>query len=340
MTRDPADNEGGIYPRGFTQSTDWPWPLVRSRNLVSLNYGKALLGGNRNLGAVPVYGTNGRCGWHDDALVEGPTVILGRKGQGPLGVEWCSSGCWVIDTAYYVTPRTSEIDLRYFYYVVKYVGLNHLKDGTSNPGLSRETFGDLLIPVPPIAIQHAIAELLTDLDYKIELNQKTNRSLEAIARAVFKAWFIDFLPVKAKIVGATKFQGMPRFDFERLPAELVDSDMGPVPGGWQVTPLSKLIELFGGGTPKRKVSEYWAGDIPWFSVRDAPAEGDIWVIDTTEHITQAGVDNSSAKVVRSGTTIISARGTVGRLALMGVPMALNQSCYGVQGADGAGDYFT
>jgi type I restriction enzyme S subunit len=130
---------------------------------------------------------------------------------------------------------------------------------------------------------------------------------------------------------------MPQAVFDRLPVELTDDE---VPVGWHLAPLSQLMELLGGGTPKRKVPAYWNGEIPWFSVRDAPADANIWVIETAEHITQAGVDNSSAKVVRKGTTIISARGTVGRLALTGVPMALNQSCYGIQGADGVGDYFT
>ncbi len=104
-------------------------------------------------------------------------------------------------------------------------------------------------------------------------------------------------------------------------------------------PFSELVSLRGGGTPKRKVAEYWAGTIPWFSVRDAPADRDVWVIDTEERITDSAVENSAAKVLREGTTIISARGTVGRLALTAVPMAINQSCYGVQGADGVGDFF-
>jgi type I restriction enzyme S subunit len=132
---------------------------------------------------------------------------------------------------------------------------------------------------------------------------------------------------------------MPQSVFDKLPDQLTTTELGPIPVGWQFDRLSELVELLGGGTPKRKTPEYWGGSIPWFSVRDSPAEGDVWVIDTEEHITQAGVDNSSASEVRAGTTIISARGTVGRLALTALPMAMNQSCYGVQGKNGAGDLF-
>ena len=99
------------------------------------------------------------------------------------------------------------------------------------------------------------------------------------------------------------------------------------------------MNIIGGGTPKTRVKEYWGGDIPWFSVVDAPSETDIFVIDTEKHVTQLGVDKSSTKVLPKGTTIISARGTVGKCALVGRPMAMNQSCYGIQGKNGESDYF-
>ncbi len=77
----------------------------------------------------------------------------------------------------------------------------------------------------------------------------------------------------------------------------------------------------------------------WFSVVDAPSVTDMFVIDTERHINQAGVENSSTNILTVGTTIITARGTVGKLALVGVPMAMNQSCYGIKGAGGYPDYF-
>ena len=94
-----------------------------------------------------------------------------------------------------------------------------------------------------------------------------------------------------------------------------------------------MVELIGGGTPKRSNSEYWNGKIPWFSVQDAPADRNVFVVDTKEKISAPGLNKSSTKVLSAGTTIITARGTVGRLALTGIGMAMNQSCYGVQGID-------
>jgi type I restriction enzyme S subunit len=101
-----------------------------------------------------------------------------------------------------------------------------------------------------------------------------------------------------------------------------------------------LIELTGGGTPKTSVEEYWDGEIPWFSVVDAPSESDVFVINTEKHVSDLGVKNSSTKILRPGTTIISARGTVGKCALVAVPMAMNQSCYAIVGSEGYGDEFT
>ncbi|BFU94182.1 MAG: restriction endonuclease [Nitrospira sp.] len=150
----------------------------------------------RRSGSVPVYGTNGRCGSHDEALFKGPGVILGRKGQGPLGVEWSSDDYWVIDTAYSLMPRRSDVDLKYAYFLIKHIGLNHLKDGTSNPTLSRDSFGSQALPFPPLGVQHAIAHILGTLDDKIELNRQMNETLETMARALFKSWFIDFDPVR------------------------------------------------------------------------------------------------------------------------------------------------
>jgi type I restriction enzyme S subunit len=195
------------------------------------------------------------------------------------------------------------------------------------------------IQLPSRSEQEAIAKVLSSLDDKIELGRWMNRTLEAIARTIFRAWFVDFEPVKAKAAGASEFRGMSQDVFDQLPDHFVESELGFVPAEWKVVPLSELINILGGGTPKRKVSQYWNGSIPWFSIRDAPADGDIFVIDTEEAITESGVNNSAAKVMRAGTTIISARGTVGRLAITAVPMAMNQSCYGAQGVDGIGDSF-
>lgn len=94
--------------------------------------------------------------------------------------------------------------------------------------------------------------------------------------------------------------------------------------------LSNIIDLIGGGTPKTSVAEYWGGDIPWISVKDFK-DDNRYIFSTEKTITEAGLTNSSTKLLDVGDIIVSARGTVGKLAMIPFPMAFNQSCYGIRG---------
>ncbi len=194
------------------------------------------------------------------------------------------------------------------------------------------------IPVPPLPTQRAIAHILGTLDDKIELNRQMNETLEAMAQAIFKSWFVDFDPVRAKMEGVEP-AGMDAETAALFPGEFEIVDGQEVPKGWGVDLLSSIIDVIGGGTPKTSIEEYWNGDIPWFSVVDVPRSSDLFVIDTEKHITPSGLENSSTQVLPIGTTIITARGTVGKLALVGIPMAMNQSCYGIKGMGEYPDYF-
>jgi len=194
------------------------------------------------------------------------------------------------------------------------------------------------VVLPPEPEQRAIAHILGTLDDKIELNRKMNETLETMARALFKSWFVDFDPVRAKAEG--RDPGLPKHIADLFPDSFEDSELGEIPRGWEVKPFADTIEIVGGGTPKTSVAEYWDGDIPWFSVVDAPTDSDVWVVDTEKKVTRVGVENSSTCVLPVGMTIISARGTVGRIALVGVPMAMNQSCYGLRGRAEAHGFFT
>lgn len=112
-----------------------------------------------------------------------------------------------------------------------------------------------------------------------------------------------------------------------------------VPKGWRAMTFFDTIHIIGGGTPKTSNAEFWGGDIPWYSVVDAPSNSDIFVVDTVKKITGAGLSGSSTKLLPKWITIISARGTVGKLALTGCEMAMNQSCYGLQSKGGT-HFFT
>ena len=220
------------------------------------------------------------------------------------------------------------------------------------------------IPLPSLSVQKRIVGIIKNLDDKIKGNRQANQTLEQIAQAIFKSWFVYFEPTRAKITAKQNGQDPERAamaaisgktleELDQLSPEqqqqlkttaslfpdvLTDSELGEIPEGWKINPLSKMVELIGGGAPKKSENDYWGGEIPWFSVKDSPIEGDVFVIDTELKITDLGLRKSSTKLLPEGVTIISARGTVGRLALVGIPTAMNQSCYGVKGSNGIGVY--
>ena len=179
------------------------------------------------------------------------------------------------------------------------------------PNLNEGIIRALPLKLPPLPEQRAIAHTLGTLDDQIGLNRRMNETLEGMARAIFKSWFVDFDPVRAKAEG--RDTTLPKDIADLFPDRFEDSELDQSPAGWWVRPFSAMVEIIGGGTPKTSDSEYWDGSIPWFSVVDAPSESDVFVISTEKCITRKGLENSSARLLPEGTTIISARGTVGKL---------------------------
>jgi type I restriction enzyme S subunit len=184
-----------------------------------------------------------------------------------------------------------------------------VQTGTAVPHISSGQIKQFRFQCPPSSEQRAIASVLGALDDKIELNRRMNETLEALAQSLFKSRFVA--PTQSAL-----------------------------PKGWREVPFAETVEIIGGGTPKTSVAEYWGGDTPWFSVVDSPQGSDLFVIETEKKITQAGIENSSTQLLPVGTTIITARGTVGKIALVGVPMAMNQSCYGLRGKAGKKGFHT
>ena len=213
-----------------------------------------------------------------------------------------------------------------------------VRGGSAQPGANAKQLGAFPLLLIDRSQQDAVVSTLRALDNRITLLRETNATLEAIAQALFKSWFVDFDPVRAKMEGRAP-EGMDEATAALFPDALEETELGPVPRGWLQQTFRETIQIIGGGTPKTSNPDFWGGDIPWFSVVDAPGSSDVFVIDTEKHITEAGLQGSSTKLLPVGTTIISARGTVGKLALTGRVMAMNQSCYGLRGK--AGDiYFT
>lgn len=199
--------------------------------------------------------------------------------------------------------------------------------GGSRRAITKGHIESFVIPLPPLTEQRAIAHILGTLDAKIELNRRMNETLEEMARAVFKSWFVDFDPVHAKAEGR-KPAGMAPETAKLFPSEFVSSELGDIPRGWRIVPLLQLADLLSGGTPKTSTSEYWNGNIKWASAKDVSQCGSFFLLDTERTITDAGLQRSATKLIPAGSVVVVARGaTCGRFTVLAETMAMNQTCY-------------
>ena len=189
------------------------------------------------------------------------------------------------------------------------------------------------VTLPPVDEQRAIAHILGTLDDKIELNRQMNETLEAMARALFKSWFVDFDPVRAKTEG--RDTGLPKPLADLFPDFFEDSELGEIPKGWQVGPILETARLLSGGTPKTDREEYWSGDIPWASAKDVSQCGDSFLVETERKITVRGLNESATQLIPALCSVVVARGaTTGRMVVLGDPIAINQTCYALATAIG------
>lgn len=206
----------------------------------------------------------------------------------------------------------SVLNENFFFYFISrietQIDLVTSAGGSGNQAnISPAQIKNLKLSLPDIKTQTQIAQILSSLDDKIELNLQMNQTLEAMAQAIFKEWFVNF--------------NFPGFD-----GELVDG----LPKGWRMGNILEIATLLSGGTPKTEVPEYWNGDINWISAKDITSSNNQFIIETEKTITEIGIKKSAAKLLPIFTTVISARGTVGNFCILSKEMAISQSNYGLK----------
>ena len=168
-------------------------------------------------------------------------------------------------------PNPTMADSQFLYYYFNSPaglhGLDSIRRQVAVAGITGSDLAELSIRLPRLSQQRAIANILGVLDDKIELNRRMNETLEAIARALFKEWFVDFGPVRAKLV--RRNAGLPRHISDLFPNKLVASELGQIPENWEVSQIGKEVDVIGGGTPSTKISAYWDnGDFHWATPKD------------------------------------------------------------------------
>jgi len=191
------------------------------------------------------------------------------------------------------------------------------------PHFKKSDFDKLFIPLPSLDVQEFIGQIYFDISLRIELNRKNNETLEGIAKAIFKSWFIDFDPVRAKAEGRST--GLPDEISSLFSDSFDDSELGEIPRGWTVSEIGNVVECLGGGTPSTKETTFWKnGTNFWATPKDLSSLAEPFLLDTAKKITIDGVRKISSGVLPVGTVLLSSRAPVGYVAVTRIPVSVNQ----------------
>ena len=190
-------------------------------------------------GNIPVYGGNGILSYCNSYNTEGESLIIGRVGAYCGNVFYENKKCWISDNAILAKAKTN-VSCKFMYYILKHTNLNDMHIGSSQPLLTQGILKGLTTTMPRFAEQKAIAATLSALDDMIELNNQINKTLEEMAQAIFKSWFVDFEPFKD--------------------GEFEESELGLIPKGWRVGKLDDVLsEIETGNRPKGGVAGVESG---------------------------------------------------------------------------------
>lgn len=281
------------------------WAERSLREIASLEYGAALPAGSRTGGEIPVYGSNGEVGRHDSALIRGPGIVVGRKGTvGAL--TWSDGDFWPIDTTYFVRAEPAA-DLRWLFWALSTLGLNHLDTSTGVPGLNRNDAYDLRVRVPPIDEQRRIAKMLDTLDDQIRISEQILTALNATREGL-----VADLTSKGvgKVVGGR----------DRYACRQVESTIGPVPANWDVAPLASRRSasrpyLKTGPFGSSLKQEHWVDDgVPVVTIGSLGAG--TFIESELLHVSEKTAGILSAYALCPGDIVFSRVADVGRSAVV------------------------
>jgi len=228
-----------------------------------------------------------------------------------------------------IRPKPDVIDPRFLrYFLVSSEMQAHMlglaASGATRNALTKAMIEKFNIPAIPISEQRAISATLGALDDKIELNRKMNATLEAMARALFRDWFVDFGPPRARMEGRAPY--LPPDLWSLFPGRLDDEGK---PEGWEVSTVGDEVRVVGGSTPSTKEPDLWDGNIKWATPKDLSTLSAPVLLETSRTISTAGLGKISSGLLPVGALLLSSRAPIGYLAIAEVPVAINQGFIGM-----------
>ena len=295
------------------------WSTMPFGDFLSLQRGHDLPEQERIKGDVPILGSFGVTGWHNKSLAKAPGLTIGRSGASFGTATYTERDYFPLNTTLYVTDFKGSHP-RFAYYFAEQFDFSAFNSGSAQPSLNRNYINPVEVSIPPFSEQKAIAHILGTLDDKIELNRKTNETLEAMAKALFKSWFVDFDPVRAKAEGRPT--GLPAEISDLFPDSFEDSELGEIPSGWKVKSLDEIAHFLNGLALQKYPPEDGAATLPVIKIAQLK-KGDSIGAD------RCSIAVPSEYVVRDGDVLFSWSGSLAVDIWCGGDGALNQHLFKV-----------
>lgn len=305
-----------------------PFPFEKYKKVVFVNTGDVLSG--KFLHST-ISDSQGLPGQAKKALRQNDILLSEiRPGNGRFAYVDFDVSNYVVSTKFMVIESLGRVSARFLYHVLtnksalnEFQRIAESRSGTF-PQITFDSISHFPIPIPSVTEQAELVEFLDTLDNRINLLRETNKTLEAIAQAIFKSWFIDFDPVRTKIEGLV-LTGMDAETAALFPNVLVESELGLIPKGWNVKTVGEVIETVGGATPDTKNFEYWEpAEHCWTSPKDLSGLADPILLSTERRVSSIGLARISSGLLPSGTLLMSSRAPIGYLAISDMPVAINQ----------------
>jgi type I restriction enzyme S subunit len=232
-------------------------------------------------------------------------------------------------------PAGKDVDARFLFYALSQFDFGEIAGGTALPYLTVGALSQLEIALPPLPEQRAIAHILASLDDKIELNRQSSETLEAVARALFKSWFVDFDPVHAKADG--RDPGLPKHIADLFPDSIEDSELGEIPRGWEVWRVGDIGRVVCGKTPPTNMPEYYGNDLPFVTIPDM--HGNIFVVTAQKWLSRAGAESQPNKTLPPGSICVSCIATPGLVVMITQTSQTNQQINSVIPREASHTYY-
>ena len=292
------------------------------------NLRKPVTRSSRVAGEYRYFGAAGIQDYVSEYLFDGDFILVGEDGtvvtedDQPV-VQQVSGKFWANNHAHVIQPNDME-DYNYLYFAISSTKVRDLVTGAVQPKLSMTNLKQLQIYwAEESVVRSAIGSVLRNLDSKIAANNALSKTLEDIAQTIFKSWFIDFDPVKAKMAGA-KPAGMDSATASLFPDSMEESELGLIPKGWEIAPIGNALDVGGGTTPSTTNSTYWDGEHCWTTPKDLSSQIGIITTSSTRKITDLGLAQISSGLLPINSVLMSCRAPIGYVSINAVPTAVNQ----------------